>query len=146
MSLPLADNALLIAGPVLEALIAATMFRRRLVREYPAFFVFAVFHVVRFVGLFAVLRWLGHTSQEYFLAYWSAQAISVGLSFVVIREIYNAMFNGHDAFHRLGAAVFRWAGGVLLLVAVVVAASSSAPEASRIRDVVVMLERSVRIM
>jgi len=144
MHLTRLQYVLWVSGPMLQALIAIAMLRRRLVRECPWFFAYTVFHVFREGGQFYVYHRM--TRADYFWAYWVGQAISAVLGFAVIYEIYGNVFRRYEVIRRLGSLLFLWAATILLIVAVVVAASSQGSEANRAVEAVITLERSVRVI
>jgi len=68
-------------GPVLEAAIVILMCRRKLRREYPWFF----YYMLLQLATFAVLVMVYHlTPGNYFAAYWTLEAFSVGLGLAVL--------------------------------------------------------------
>jgi len=124
------------------------MLKRRLVAEFPVFFAYVVFHVLRSV-LFALylLRWRQQMSYaDYFYAFWIAQAISVVLSFAVIYKVYCTIFQNCDALRQLGSIFFGLAAVVLLGVAALTVAAAPGVDAPGIVREMLLLERSVRVM
>ena len=148
MSLTATDYLLWVSGPILLALTGGALLKRRLVYEFPVFFAYVAFHALRSV-LFAVyLLYFQHRMSyaDYFYAYWTAEAVSIGLGFAVIYEIYRLAFRNYDALRQLGALIFGGAAVVLLAAAVLTAASAPGADAPGIVRAVVLLERSVRVM
>ena len=148
MSLFATDYLLWAVCSILLLMTCGALLKRRLVREYPVFFAYVAFHLLRSV-LFAayLLHWQRRMSYaDYFYAYWAAQAISVVLGFTVIYEVYCRIFQNYDALQRLGSVLFGGAAVVLLLVAVLAAASAPGTDAPGMVRAVVLLERSVRVM
>lgn len=133
-----------IAPAALQVLIVSAMLKRRLVREFPIFFAYTTFHVVRAIALFLLRHQLA--SWDYFYSYWTAQAASSVLGFAVIYEIFSHVFRSHEALRTLGFMLFRWVAAVLLLVAVVAAASAPGSDTNQLMAGVVILERSVRVV
>src|ERR1700675_411784 len=111
--------ALWITPALLMALIAAVMWQRRLHRELPAFFVYAIFTALRTPILFFVLH---RNPLAYSYLYWVAEGGSAVLGFAAIYEIFRCLFHGRGAVERLGALFFRWTAGLFVLLAVVAAA------------------------
>jgi len=147
MPLSLTDYLLWVTGEILLVMACAAILRRRLAYQFPVFFVYAAFHVLRTVVLFTIhLLQLQHRMSyaDYFYAYWMTQAVSIVLGFAVIHEIYCGVFQHYDALRRLGGILFACAGIAVLVLAVWTA---SAPGAETgIVGVVLLLERSVRLM
>ncbi len=133
-----------VLGPALQAVLCIAMVKRHLVREFPCFFGYTAYHVIRFALLFVVRHTL--TSQDYWTSYWLAQLVSAALGFAVIHEIYQHVFKNYDALRKLGALLFRWTAGVLLVLGVLAAASAPGTDGDRLYAAAMLAERSVRIM
>jgi len=148
MSLTLTDYLLWGTAEILLVMACAAILRRRLVYQFPVFFVYAAFNVLRTAVLFTIhLLQLQHRMgyADYFYAYWMTDAVSVVLGFAVIYyEIYCGVFQRYDALQRLGGILFACAGIALLVLA---AWAASAPGAETgVVGAVLLLERSVRLM
>jgi len=134
-----------IAHPVLQCIVAAVMLRRKLSRIMPMFFAYIVSQIVIFAFLFPT-ELLGSTqSWSYFYLYWATTAVSAVLGFMVIREIFRDVFRPFPALRDLGSLIFRWAGIVMALVGVVLMAAGSS-DSQRVVQVVLALERGVRVV
>ena len=122
--------------------LAIAMHRRNLRSRYPFFFSYAVFQVVSFLAQFSVYH---YWPKAYFYEYWTGAALSIGISFCVIYEVFTEVFRPFEGLKDLGRVLFRWAAVVLVVAAALMTltASSSGDVASRI---VVALERSIRVM
>jgi hypothetical protein len=128
------------AQPILQSVVAAIMWRRKIHRQFPVFFYFLVAQVVNF----AVTYPLYHNAayKWYFWCYWIGEAANAILGFKVIHEIFLDVFRPYHALKDLGTPIFKWAGAVMLLVSVVVAASNSFSQ-DPIVHAVTTLERAV---
>src|SRR5262249_28192294 len=103
--------ALWIAHPVLQAGIAAVMLRRKLHRKFMFFFAYIVGEFLTFVVIFpANMR---HNYTAYFYLYWTTNAISVFLGFMVIYEVFSDVFRPFHTLRDLGTVLFKWAGLVM---------------------------------
>jgi hypothetical protein len=103
----------------LRTAILVVMLRRKLHQEFPVFFAYTTFHVLRSGILLYLIHgdpWVYHYSR------WAAEAISVGLGFAVIYEILGQVLRPYDAIRGLGRKLFLWVAGLLLLAAAVSAA------------------------
>ncbi len=119
-------NALWIAHPVLQSVIAAVMLRRQLHKKFKFFFAYVITQILIFAVIFpAHLR---HNYATYFYLYWISNAIGVVLGFKIIHEIFLDVFRPFHTLRDLGTVLFKWAGLVMLLVAGVVSVSSSSSE------------------
>ncbi len=128
------------AQPILQSVVAAVVWRRKIHRQFPIFFYFLVAQVVNF----AITYPLYHNANYkwYFWCYWTGEAVNAILGFKVIHEIFLDVFRPYHALKDLGTPIFKWAGAVMLLVSVVVAASNSFRQ-DPIVHAVTTLERAV---
>ena len=131
------------AQPILQSVVAAIFWRRKLHRQFPAFFWFLLAQVTNFAITFPL--WLTGNGNLYFWFFWLGEAVNAVLGFKVIHEIFLDVFRPYHTLKDLGTLLFKWAGVVLLLLSVVVAFSNSLD-----RDPVVhaltTLQRSVGVV
>ena len=132
-----------IAHPVLQCIVAGIMLRRKLSRIMPMFFAYIVSQIVIFAFLFPT-QLLGSV-KSYFYLYWATSAVSAVLGFMVIREIFRDVFRPFPALRDLGSIIFRWAGIVMAGVGLILMVAGSS-ESHRIMQVVLAMERGVRVM
>lgn len=125
---------------LLQFFVAIQMMRRRLHREFPAFFVYTAVHVFRSVLLY-VLYWR-QFSSAYFIGYWLGETADIALGLAVIYELYSHVFRNYRALHRLTALLFRWATAILILVATISAASAPGADTDRMLAGLLILSRS----
>jgi hypothetical protein len=138
------DSALWIAQPVLQFMVAAAMYSRRLHRSFPVFFAYQVWQVLVFALLFPI-----HMSGNYplyFYVFWITDAISLGLGFKIIHEVFLDVFRPYHTLKDLGSVLFKWAALVMILVATVVAASSPTTDQGPLVQAVFTVQRCVRVM
>ena len=109
---------------MLQAAVAAILWRRKLHKQFPVFFMFLLAQVANFAVTFPL--WATDRRTVYFGFFWLGEAINAVLGFKVIHEIFVDVFRPYHTLKDLGSLVFKWAGVVMLLVAVVVAFSNSA--------------------
>ncbi len=131
------------AAPLLQSVVAVMLWRRKLHKQFPVFFLFLIAQVANFAVLFP-LSFAGNYSW-YFGLFWLGEAVNAVLGFKVIHEIFLDVFRPYHTLRDLGTLLFRWAGVVMLLVAVVVAFSNSF-DSSPLVHAVTTLQRSVRIV
>lgn len=132
-----------IAHPVLQCILAGIMLRRKLRRIMPMFFAYTVSQLVIFGVSFST--YLAGNSEVYFYTSWATIAISAGLGFLVIREIFVDVFRPFPALRDMGSMLFRWAGVVMALVGVVLFVASSS-DSIRVMNYILAVERGVRVM
>jgi hypothetical protein len=136
------------------------LWRRKLHKKFPVFFLFLLAQIAIFVVIFPL--WLGGNlapnsptggSNNWFAGYytlyfglfWLGEAINAVLSFKVIHEVFLDIFRPYRTLKDLGTLLFWWAGIVMLLVSVVVAFANSY-EQSPLVQTITTLHRSVRIV
>jgi len=136
--------ALWIAPSLVFVFLAFRMHRLGLRQRYPFFFSYAVFQVISFLAQFTVYHaW--PRSDIYFYEYWTGAALSVGISFAVIYELFIEVFRPFEGLRDLGRVLFGWATVVLVLAAVLMVVTSGTP-GFPVTKIVVGVERSVRVM
>lgn len=131
------------ATPVMQLVIIVAMKRRKLDREYPAFWTYTVFQVLSTVLMYVVFRVAPH---QYEYLYWTKNVLGISLAFLVLREIFFDAFKPFEALSQFGHILFRWALLLLAIVATVTLLSSSAQGTDRLYVILLSAERSVRIM
>src|SRR5277367_3725178 len=131
------------AQPILQSAAALILWRRKLHKKFPMFFIFLVAQVANFAIL--VPLWLGGSPKVYFGVFWLGEAVNAVLGFKVIHEIFVDVFRPYHTLKDLGTLLFRWAGVVMLLVSVVVAFSNSNDRYPLVHAITT-LQRSVRIV
>lgn len=131
-------------GPVLlQGALAVIMLRRKLHKQFSAFFLYTAYELASFPVLFSVYHlW----PQDYFYVSWASSAIEIGLAFAVILEVFSHAFQPYAALHDLGRVLFRWVAVFLLLVAVVLAVAAPGNDASRVVAGILTLDRSLLVM
>jgi hypothetical protein len=132
-----------IAPALLMALMAGVMRQRRLHRELPAFFCYAVFTAARTpILLYGYYR----NPLAYSYLYWVAEAGSAILGFAAIYEVFQHVFQARETTRRLGRLLFRWTAGLFVLLAVVAAALAYQSDASWLQAAVLSLTQGVRLV
>jgi hypothetical protein len=123
--------------------VAVILWRRKLHKQFPVFFIFLLAQVANF-AIIAPL-WLTGKYSVYFGIFWLGEAVNAILGFRVIHEIFVDVFRPYHTLKDLGTLLFKWAGVVMLLVSVVVAFSNSYDQSPMVHAVTT-LQRSVRIV
>src|SRR5271165_6061232 len=130
------------AQPILQLVVATILWRRKLQKQFPVFFVFLLAQVVNFAVLFPLWRTF---NTGYFAFFWLGEAVNAVLGFKVIHELFLDVFRPYHTLKDLGTLLFKWAGVVMLLVSLVVAFSNSF-DRNLLFHVLTALERSVLIV
>jgi len=129
--------------PILQSVAAVVLWRRKLHKQFPVFFLFLLAQIANFAALFPL--WLVGSRGVYFYLFWVGEAVNAFLGFKVIHEIFLDVFRPYHTLKDLGTLLFKWAGVVLLLVSVVVAFSRSSDN-NPLMHALTTLQRSVRIV
>lgn len=134
--------ALWCAQSLLQSIVATILWRRKLHKQFPAFFLFLVAEVISFAVLFPL--WITSNQRFYFWPFCLSEAIGAVLGFKVIHEIFVDVFRPYHTLKDLGTLVFQWAGVVMLLVAAAFAFSGSLHENIFVH-VLANLQRAIRV-
>src|SRR5260370_42155154 len=110
------------AQPILQSVVAAVLWRRKLHKQFPVFFLFLLVQVANFVVIFPL--WRTGNYGLYFVPFWLGEAVNSVLRFKVIHEIFLDVFRPCHTLKYLGTLLFKWTGVVLLRVALFHAFSS----------------------
>ncbi len=138
------------AQPLVQSAVALVLFRRKLHKKFPVFFVFLLAQVVNFAIMFPIFLagnndWFTGNYKLYFWVFWLGEAVNAVLGFKVIHEVFLDIFRPYHTLKDLGTLLFKWAGIVMLLVSVVVAFSNSYYPSPMVHAVTT-LQRSVLIV
>ena len=118
--------------------------KRNLYEDHSMFFTYTLFQVIAAVLDVVAYKFAGY--ETYFYVYWVRIALSVGLGFFVIKEVFTNMLKPYAGLRDAGILLFRWAAAVLVLISVLSYASGSGSGAARILREVVTMERNVRFI
>jgi len=143
MSSPQIQLALWISQPVLQAVVAVAMFRRRLHKDFPIFFAFTIAQIALFAVEFSVYRWGSHA--VYFDVYWISTAVNLVFEFKIIHEVFLDAFRPYYALQDLGTALFKWAALIMVLVSAVLISISPSWNDPLVKTIVVA-HRCVRVV
>ena len=136
-------NASWLAGPVLQVTLLVLMVHRKLHADFPRFFSYIIYQIVKSGVLFLVYR---YSAENYFDAYWAGNAISVLLGVVVMDEILQHLLKEYGGIQKLASMIFRWACGLLVVLSIVNAFSTQQTSADRVVSAVLAFDRSERFM
>jgi hypothetical protein len=144
MHLRVADYVLWFASPLLQAGVLVTMLRRGLHRDYPYFLNYTILAIISEPILWVLY---GRSYTAYYYGYYVNLGLSVVISFAVLQEIFKDAFRPYEALRDLGVILFRWSALVVLLVGVMWAINAGhKSENGSVTDVILLADRSVRIM
>jgi hypothetical protein len=132
--------------PVLQAALATVICRRKLYKQFPAFFIFTVAQLVVFAVEFPVYMLThGANTDIYFNVYWCGAAVNVILAFKIIHEIFLDVFRPYPALRDLGTALFKWAAVIMVLTSMVLISLNTGWDDPLGRTVLVV-QRCVRVV
>lgn len=114
------QNAVLIAGMIIEMAVAVSLLYQRLWQVYPVFVSYVLCEVVRGWWLFAIGNDPAHYAR-YFYTYWITECIVALLGFIVVREIFSKALSAQFGLQRWGATLFWWSLAILIVIAVLAA-------------------------
>jgi diacylglycerol kinase len=114
MSSPQLQTALWVLQPIIMAVLATVMFRRRQQKEFPVFFGFAILQIAAFAVEYPVYKMAGF--RIYFCTFWIVTGLNLAIEFKIIHEVFTDVFRPYHALKDLGTAVFKWAALVMVLV------------------------------
>jgi hypothetical protein len=128
--------------PVLMAVIAVAMYRRKLHRDFPYFFNYVLFQILSFAIEFPLRNWV----NWYYIS-WTLTALSVVVSFAVLLEIFKDAFRPYEALRDLSVILIRWCLLVVLLVTGMWAVTSwHGNDPDSITSAILLVSRCVRMM
>jgi hypothetical protein len=134
-------------GIIAQVAVCVLLWRKQLRQRYPLFFSFIVLQIVSTIPLFVIARTAGLNSFTYFYAYWSINAVRVGVGFAVIWELFRVSLRPYHALRDLGSMLFTWVSVMMVLVSLLLAATGpAANEPQRVVAAVLSLERNVQLM
>ena len=117
-----ADYVIWLTPTLVRAAIVVFMFRKRLYREFPAFFAYTVFHLLQTVVLLLLIE---RSPWGYFYTYWIGAIFSFALGFAVIYEILEQVLRPYKALWGLGRRLFYGVGAVTILMGAAAAFNAS---------------------
>jgi hypothetical protein len=135
-----------IAPHALQAVLAIVMIRRKLFRQFPAFFTYTVYEVAQFLTLFTTDHLKSVSAEQWAMAALVGKTGSMILRFAVVHEIFNNVFQSYPALKAFGGVLFRWATVVLMIIAVTMVAYSSGTDLDRYTVCYTVVDRAVSVV
>ena len=142
MQLSLSDYVLWLASTFFQVGVLVALFRRGLHKEYPYFCNYTLLMVVSTIFLLSVKG----SPYLYYYGYWVSSALCVLISFAVLQEIFKDAFRPYEALRDLSVILFRWSILVLVLVGGMWAITIHSQGRDSITDIILIADRSVRMM
>ena len=134
------------APHVLQVALAVMMLRRKLAREFPAFFLYTVFEVLQFVLLVVLSKMDAVSASQYATAWVAGGTVSIAFRFAVVHEIFRHVFRTYPSLDEFGGLLFRWATAVLMVMAVALVAYTAGDNLDRVNVAIGVVDRAVSIV
>ena len=110
-----------IAPHVLLGVLAAVIYKRRLYREFPGFFVYVLYTIGVFILLIVMHYLPSVTENQYSYAYYATLLPSVALRFGVIGEISRYLFRESPFLQKTTRRSLQCVTGLLLVMSILLA-------------------------
>ena len=110
----------------------------------PVFFCYSIFHAIYAATAYVVLHWFSY--KLYYYLFWSVTPLLHILEFVMVYELFGALFRQREGLKDFGTMLFRWAMLVMLLMALVLTASASGLKAPQFMKIVLSMESSIQLI
>jgi hypothetical protein len=110
-----------VAPDALQLLLCLFLWKRRLTRRFPAFFLFALISGVAELLLYAADLLPSVSAETYWHMDWATTLMEGVLKFAVIAEIFSEVFGAYASVARLGKSLIQWAGVVFVFAAALAA-------------------------
>ncbi len=143
MSSPQLLMTLWVTQTLTQACIATVLYRRKLHKEFPAFFAYVVAQILVFCVQVPI--YLCGAQAVYFDAYWIAAALDIVLAFKIIHEIFLDIFKPYHALKDLGTALFKWAALIMILLSAVLISFNSSWQDPLVTSILTV-QRCVRVV
>ena len=135
------QDALWLIPVSIECAIAVVMYLRSTEREYPLFWSYLVFDILRTAILFSIGNDKKHYTT-YFHVFWTTEVVACLLGFLVLGEIFNKAFAERLGLRRYGGAIFRVSFVVLLAMAALSAYFSTGNDSDKLVNGIFVLKRA----
>jgi hypothetical protein len=110
-----------VAPNVLQLLLCFFLWRRRLIRQFPAFFLFLLLDSIVDLALYAADLLPFVSGVGFYAIAWAEALLEGVLKFAVVAEIFAKIFGAYASVARLGRVLIQWVGVILVFAAALVA-------------------------
>lgn len=132
-----------VAPDVLQLLLCFFLWKRRLIREFPAFFTFLLLTSVGELTLYAADLLPSVSGLTYWRMVWAEDIVESVLKFAVIAEIFARVFGAYASVARLGKVLIQWSGATLVFAAALAAGNAPRRPVVWIESGANLLEQSI---
>jgi len=135
-----------ISPHLLLAAVSVLMYKRRLYRDFPFFWLYTLYETVEFALLYALNSIPRITGQQYTYAFLATLVISIALRFGVIREVSDDLFRDHQFLKEAARGSLRWAKALLILAGIACAIFVPGEDTGRLIGGLAVINRGVGIV
>jgi hypothetical protein len=136
---------LLIAAHVLLGVLAVIFYRRRLYREFPCFFAYALYEIAKFIPLF-VLYSIPGAVKQYAYAFSATLLFSIALRFGVIDEVAKDLFRESKFLRVAARRALQCVTGLLLVMGILLAVYAPSENNSRLLAGIIVVNRGAAMV
>lgn len=120
-----------ISPHVLLGVLAVILWKRRLYREFPCFFAYAVCEIAGFIPLFVLYSAQGTAGKQYSYAFSATLLLSIALRFGVIDEVAKDLFRESQFLKVSARRSLEGVTGLLLVIGVLLAVYAPGDNSAR---------------
>jgi hypothetical protein len=113
-----------VAPDALQLVLCFFLWKRRLIREFPAFFAFLLLTGVGELTLYAADLLPSVSGVTYWDMVWGEDILESVLKFAVLAEVFGKLFGAYASVARLGKVLIQWAGAMLVFAAALAAGNA----------------------
>jgi hypothetical protein len=110
-----------VAPDVLQLVLCFFLWKRRLIRDFPAFFAYLLIIAINELVLYAADLLPFISAMTYWWMTWAAVIVAGVLKFALIGEIFSKLFGGYASVARLGRISIQWVGAIFVFAAALTA-------------------------
>jgi hypothetical protein len=132
-----------VAPDVLQLLLCFFLWKRRLIRQFPAFFAFLLVTGVGELTLYVADLLPNVSGVTYWRMDWAEALLEGVLKLAVIAEIFAKVFGAYASVARLGKVLIEWAGVILVFAAALAAGYAPKRPLAGIESGADLLEQSI---
>lgn len=135
-----------IAPHLLLVGVAIGMWRQRVIRQFPIFFVYVIEEIVQFLVLYPMAVAPTVTAETYLRYEALGLGISTGLRFGIIHEIFAFTFRNYPSLSAFGKPIFRWGTAILLMLGLLAAVFIGGNDTHRVLAMLSVLSRTASFL
>jgi len=135
-----------VAPDVLQLLLCLFLWKRRLIRQFPAFFAFLLLTGVGELTLYAADLLPSVSGETYWRMVWAEALMEGVLKFGAIAEVFAQIFGAYTSLARLGKVLIQGAGVILVFAAALAAGNAPRRPLVAIISGAHLLEQSIYLI